>query len=187
VNYAGYAAARSAVVYVPRSTAEEPANEVANLTDPGGSEKLAHIHASAVWAVLGISDGRYEPASPYTDVLASGLEDLLAEYDIATPGWVRGYLGRKLAYATANTEVELAAPADGQTYAEHEDLHVTVRHNLYLSVPYAAWLMTTLDSDHAVDFGEGRYALRVDIPCVLTNEGVPDTIDLQPEPETTSP
>ena len=183
VNYAGYCAARAAIVYVPQDLDEEPANVVEDLSDPNVSEKLSRIQYAAVWAVMPVSDGGYSDRGEYCDALAEGLESFLSRYDMATPGWVWGYLGNKLAYAEQNTSVRLAPQENGESFAEHEDLRVTVSHNLYLSVPYAGWLLSRMDSDHAVDFSDGRYALEVEIQCTLSNEGVPDDIDLSPSPE----
>lgn len=183
VNYAGYCAARAAVTYVPAALNRESANEVDDYSDPEASEKLSRIHQAAVWAVMPVSDGGYDQWSDYSDVLAEGLGELYSQSGEETPGWVSGYLGRKLAYAERNTSVELSPPADGVQYAAHEDLRVVAKHNLYLSVPYAARVLAALDAKEAVEFGEGKYALRVEIPCTLRNEGVCDTIDLQPDLE----
>jgi hypothetical protein len=183
VNYAGYCAARAAVTYVPDATNGEPANELSDYYDPDDSEKLARIHQAAVWAVMPISDGGYDQWSDYSDVLSEGLSDLYSQAGQDIPGWVSGYLGRKLAYAEHNTSVELSPPANGVEYTEHEDLRVVVTHNLYLAVPYASRVLAALDENEAVDFGDGRYALRVDIPCTLRNEGVSDTIELEADME----
>jgi hypothetical protein len=180
VNYASYCAARAAVVFVPAETDDEPANELIDYFDSEESEKLARIRQAAVWAVLPVSDGGYDQWSDYSDVLAEGIGDLYSQAGEETPGWVAGYLGQKLAYAEQNTRVELTPPENGVEYEGHEDLHVVVKHNLYLSVPYAARVLAALDSDEAVDFGQGRYALRVEIPCTLRNEGISDRIDLHP-------
>ncbi|MBN1941804.1 MAG: pilus assembly protein [Phycisphaerae bacterium] len=187
VNYASYCAARAAVVFVPDVMSDEPTNVLADYFDPDVSEKLARIRQAAVWAVMPVSDGGYDEWSDYGDVLAEGLEELYSRAGEEAPGWVRGYLGHKLAYAERNTDVELSPPADGLQYAAHEDLHVVTRHNLYLSVPYASRVLAALDAEEAVEFGEGRYALRVEIPCTLRNEGLRDTIDLYPDIEEIEP
>jgi hypothetical protein len=183
VNYASYCAARAAVVYVPAVTPDEPANVVDDSFDPELSEKIFRIRQAAVWAVMPVSDGRYGQSSDYSDVLAEGIGDLYSQAGEETPGWVGGILGRKLAYAEHYTRVELSAPVNGVEYAEHEDLRVVTKHDLYLSVPYAARVMTMLDAEEAVDFGDGRYGLRVEIPCTLRNEGVRDRIDLNLDEE----
>lgn len=187
VNYASYCAARAAAVFVPAALGGEPSNEVADFSDPQVSEKIARVRQAAVWAVMPVSDGGYAGRSDYTEVLAEGLAALYAQAGRETPGWAGERLGRKLAYADANTSVELSPPADGVRYAEREDLRVMTKHNLYLSVPYASRVLAALRGEEAVDFGEGRYALRVEIPCTLRNEGLTDTIDTHPDAEETPP
>ncbi|MBN1555310.1 MAG: pilus assembly protein [Phycisphaerae bacterium] len=180
VNYASYCAARAAVVFVPDTFSGEPTNEVADYFDPELSEKISRIRQAAVWAVLPVSDGAYPESSDYSAVLAEGISEMYSSSGLETPGWVEGYLGRKLAYAEHNTSVELSPPVNGERYEAHEDLRVVTKHNLYLAVPYAARVLAALDSEESVDFGDGRYALRVSIPCTLRNEGIPDTINLHP-------
>lgn len=190
VNYASYCAARAAVVFVPDVMPNEPANEVEDYFDPDASEKLSRIHMAAVWAVMPVSDGRYSMTSNYTDVLIEGLRDIYSQAGEEVPRWASWenvYLARKLAYAQENTSVELRPPLNGIEYADHEDLRVLARHNLYLAVPYAARILAALDADEAVDFGEGRYALRVEIPCTLRNEGIDDRIELNPNMDDIEP
>ncbi len=89
-----------------------------------------------------------------------------------------------MSYAQENTSVSLDPPKNAKMYEDHEDITVTVRYNIYLAVPYASRLLAALDSKHAVDLGNGQYALSVEIPCTLTNDGVDDKIIL---PEETPP
>ena len=180
VNYSSYCAARAAVTIVPAELGDEGPNVVADESDTAGSEKIWRIHQAAVWAVMPIGNGAHERISPYADVLVDGLESLLGQYDLSSWTALRERLGRKLAYAAQNTTVRLTPPTDGSQYGEHEDLTVTVRHNLYLSVPYASSLLAWLDSEHSVKVAPGRYAVWVEIPCTLTNEGISDRIELEP-------
>lgn len=183
VNYASYCAARAAIVYVPEANEGEDRNVVSELTAPSDSLKMRRIFAAATYALMPISDGGYDRESNRVDYLAEGLPDLYRQYDREAPAWVEAKLQRRLAYAEDNTEVILKPPFNEVKFGEHEDIHVLVKHNLFLSVPYAAQLMAKLDSDHAVEFGEGRYALQVEIPCTLTNEGVSDEIDTERFPD----
>jgi hypothetical protein len=187
VNYASYTAARAAVVVVPENLAGEPRNYVA-LLEGSASEKLARIHRAAAWAVLPVSNGSYAGRSPYDAALVENLREVYLQYGLEPPHWVGDRIAAQLGYAEDHTTVELSPPdnpdylreADEgflQFYAPREDLTVRVRHDLYLSVPYADRILAELDADHAVDLGEGKYALRVDIPCTLSNEGVRDTIE----------
>jgi hypothetical protein len=181
VNYASFAAARAASVQVPRDLEDEEANVVADLSDPELSEKMWHIHMAAVWATMPAADGAFDGDSPYGAVLQEGLADFLSRHG-RSANWTSTLIGKKLAYAQQNTWVSLQPPINGDSFGEHEDLHVTVKHNLYLSIPYANWILAKLDSA-GVDFGEGRYAVTVEIPCTLTNEGKQDYIDVERFPD----
>ena len=185
VNYASYCAARSAIVYIPQPTNSEAANQVAHLSDVNISEKLWRIKAAAVWAVMPTGNGDNETSSDYAGVLSSGLQHVYGEYNRSTPGWVTELIGKKLGYAEENTSVELTPPYDEESmqYGEHEDIQVTVRHNLCLSVPYAGKILATIDSEHSMYLGNGKYAVEVTVPCTLTNEGTADTIDVENFPD----
>lgn len=189
VNYASYTAARAAVVVVPEDLAGEPPNYVA-LLEGSTSEKLDRIRRAASWAVLPVCDGSYAGRSHYSAALVENLREVYLQYGLDAPRWVGDRLAARLAYAEDRTSVELASPGNPeylretdeglfQFYAPREDLTVRVRHDLYLSVPYADRILAELDADHAVELGQGKYALRVEIPCTLTNEGVRDTIEVE--------
>jgi hypothetical protein len=177
VTYAGYCAARSAIVQIPRETLLEPANTLVSYSDPYSSDKLRMLKWSAVWAVMPVSDGGYEGWSDRTDALARGLEEHFGSYGESAPDWVRGHLGKKLAYAEDHTEIRLEEPDNKEAFTPHENLTVSVRHDLYLSVPYAGWLLATLDRENSVRLEEGKYALRVTTHCTLPNEGENDWIE----------
>lgn len=182
INYASYCAVRSAIVTIPSELGWEEANVVTDYADPAGSEKLRRIWQAAVWAVTPISDGSYNGQADYGAALNDGIDDLFGSYGASRPGYMRVYLERKLAYAEDNTQVTLDSPDSGDTYGPHEDIEVYVRHNLYLSVPYANRLVAIFDKDNAVDFGDGRYAVAVTVSCTLTNEGAQDIIEIEERP-----
>ncbi len=201
VNYAAFCSARSAIVYVPANLSgyygddrfadelEGPNN--LNVSMPSLSRKLEHIRSAAVWAVMPVSDGDYNETASRADVLIEGLDELFRLNNATSPRWIDRYVGQKLAYAEEHTDViltnedgeDIATQAGGNgcyRYQEHEDIHVTVRHDLYLSVPYAGWLLWQLDGSAGEgDLGEGKYALPVTISSTLTNEGINDTIDTE--------
>ncbi|MCD4825251.1 MAG: hypothetical protein K8S55_11665 [Phycisphaerae bacterium] len=185
VNYASYCAARSAIVYIPQQTDDEAVNQVNHLSDENLSGKLWRIKSAAAWAVMPTGNGENENSSDYAEVLSSGLQHVYGEYNRSAPGWVAELIGRKLGYAEEHTSVELSPPYDEESmqYGEHEDIQVTVRHNLCLSVPYAGRILAALDSEHSMDLGDGRYAVEVTVPCTLTNEGTADTIDVENFPD----
>ena len=179
VNYASYCAARAAIVQIPRETNSEPLNQVSDYDDPEGSGKLWGIQAAAVWGVTPISPGNLTSPSDQGGVLRDGLEKFFQANNTPLPWWVNDHLGSRLSYAQKNTSISLDPPKNGNMYVEHEDITVKVRYNIFLAVPYASKLLAVLDSDHAVDLGDGRYALSVEIPCTLTNDGVDDKITVE--------
>jgi hypothetical protein len=73
----------------------------------------------------------------------------------------------------------VAAPIPG-AYAPGDYVRVRVRHDFYLSVPYAALLFSKLAGDGMqLDFGQGNYALIMRADCTLTNEGDQDFVDVE--------
>jgi len=181
VHYAAYCAARSAIVTVPDEVAlAEPPNVLADTFFPSPSAKMRRIHMAAVWAVMPVSASGADLPAGDVAALEDGLERFFDLYGRSVPGWVRRHFARKMYYADENTTVELAPPADGQKYGEHEDLSVKVQHTLYLSVPYANWLFATLMRDGVdLDFGTGEYGMNIHATCRLTNEGVQDFVDVE--------
>jgi len=197
VHYASYCAARSAIVYVPIDYTRDPyeGDEERNvvfgvdptgesMSDPGAGDKIRAIKDAAVWAVVPVSASDYQGDSGKASYLESGLQDMYNAYGKDEPNWVRNWLASKCGYAEDNTWVKLHPPTDidSEIYGEHEDLHVTVRHNLYLSVPYAGAILATMDPD-GVELGNGRYAIAVEVSCTLTNEGAVDQIDIEEFPD----
>ena len=61
-------------------------------------------------------------------------------------------------------------------------MHVGVNHTLFLSVPYANWLFSSLDKTdgRTMDFGPGEYGMVIHATCHLTNEGAQDYVDVEP-------
>ncbi len=178
VNAAAYAAARSAVVWIPEdlpsSSGADPAFRNWNkLTD----EKYQHIRMAAVFTVLPISSGKSAGGQgDSTGAISDGLREFFLRSGQGVPNWVGQLLAAKYNYAYENTQVTLAPPADGWAYAAHEDLQVRVTHLLFLSVPYANRL-----------FGEstgvgGGYATAAAASFALPNEGLVDEIDVEKFP-----
>ncbi|MDY6913604.1 MAG: hypothetical protein SVT52_04005, partial [Planctomycetota bacterium] len=149
------------------------------------SAKLLRIKSAAVWAVMPISSSHADLPEADVAELTKGLERFFRLYGQDSPTWVSRHLARKMAYAADHTEVELAAPADGETYGEREDLSVSLRHTFHLAVPYANWLFSQFDGDDGVllDFGDREYGLIIRASCRLSNEGVRDYIDIESFPQ----
>jgi hypothetical protein len=180
-NYSAFCAARTAIVVVPRDFGvEEPRNVVG---DPGSSSKLRRIHLAAVWAVLPVSCTHPDGPSVNPGTLQSGLEAAFSASGVPTPPWVGADLGRRLAWAQEHTTVELAPPANRVSYEANEDLRVSVRHDFYLSVPYASKVFSMIAGE-GMEVGSppGQYALTMRSSCRLTNEGEQDFVDVEQFP-----
>jgi len=176
VHYAAYAAARAAVVWVPEKVSyDEPRNVVA---DPAYSAKMLHIRGAAVDVLKAVSaSGKGAGGAgeaPGSLVVKDGYDRFFSLHNRPTPRWVHTMLPGKYDYAWEYTEVTLAPPADGEKYADHEDLTVSVRHWLYLSVPYAKRFF-----GDRLPSGRGDYATEATATYTLTNQGVEDEIDVE--------
>lgn len=177
VHYAAYCAARSAVVNIPADGGEvEPPNV---LESPRVSGKYLRIRSAGLWAVLPVSYGGQDIDEEDTEALSEGLARFFAAYGAHRPGWIGGYLGRKLYYAIENTHVHVVPPADGLEYDQHEDVEVKISHKFYMSVPFVARLFRALGDDDVRDlpFGRGEQAMLIRASCTLTNEGVQSYVE----------
>lgn len=174
INYAAYAAARTAIVTVPKDLGgdgnyyAEPVNQV---VDPDHSAKIAQIRLAAVVACLPAA-GRSNQADPSNGAVRDGIRSYLSASGATVPGWVDNYVSKKLAWADAHTTVRLHA---GQTasnvYQHDEDLTVTVQHDYNLTIPFANRLFGR-NHDTATDL----WWTTVTASCTLNNEGVNDSI-----------
>lgn len=190
VNYAAFAAARTAIVWVPKDLSgdvpikydPEPENFVAIGTN---SRKLVMIRAAAANALLPLA-GRQKTASTEDAQAAAEVTDGIREYFQAfggtpAPNWVSMLAQEKFIYALRNTEVELLeyvtnerrmrsvsdAHPGGKLYGETEDVVVKVTHKYELGVPFAAALFAT---------DKTNYTSPLVGSCTLPNEGASDTI-----------
>lgn len=182
VHQAAYAAARSAIVWVPANLSDDEPKNV--LASPASSAKLHHIRSAAVYAVMPVSAGKAglggeDPGN--AAVIQAGLERFWQLYGSSAPNWVRTMLAGKYRYAWSFTEVSLSDPADGAAYGDHETITVKVRHKLYLSVPYADMVFSLIDGEE-LPGASGHYAMIVNAACSLTNQGVKDDIDVEQFP-----
>jgi len=182
VHHGAFAAARSAIVWVPEKlSADEPRNQV---TDPSASAKMLRIRSAAVYAVMPVSAGKIGAGGAggagSAAVVQDGLDRLHRFYGERPPNWIRTQLEGKHQYAWAFTHVRLDGPDDGQTYGDHEDLRVRVRHTLYLSIPYANAAFAAFGGGRSL--GGGDYGTDVDVTYALPNEGVEDEIDVEQFP-----
>lgn len=97
------------------------------------------------------------------------------------PAWVDDRLVKKFCYVMdpLHTTVEMAPPEDGNSYKAHEDLRVTVKHKLYLSIPYAARIFAAFPGGSTLDVGTGEYATEITGTCTMPNEGSQDYVDVE--------
>ncbi len=182
VHHAAYAAARSAVVWIPENLSYgEPRNV---LDSPGSSDKFRRIRSAAIYSVMPVSAGKTglggeDPGN--AEVIKEGLERFWQLYGSSAPNWVQTMVEGKYRYAWNFTEVSLSAPAGGDAYSDHETINVQVRHRLYLSVPYAG-MVFSLAGGEELPGASGHYAMIVNAACSLTNQGVEDEIDVEQFP-----
>jgi len=185
VQYSAYCAARTAIVAIPDDLMQfsgEPQNFVA--LEFNDSIKQNRIHRSAAWAVMPVSCSVAEQQAASMPELVEGLDEFFTAYQKPVPGWVKANLQRKWQYAMDHTFVDLDPPISGDLYGEAEDVHVSVRHTFYLSVPVARTIFAALDEDAVeLDIGTGEYGLIMRASCVLTNEGVQDYVDEETFPK----
>ncbi len=178
VNYAGFCAARSAVVYIPADmtyASGEEANYV--YFDSAASIKMRHIREAAVWAVMPVS-GAHPSLSESGGLLVSGAAEQYESYGMDVPRWLLRVVGRKMAYAEEYTTVELEEPDGGEYYGEKELIGVHVRHQLYLGIPYGNQLYAAMDpTGQSLAFDGGVYSVEIHALGLLPNEGVRDYIE----------
>ena len=182
VHYSAYCAARVAIVTIPDDyIPSEPSNEMA---DGLNSAKYQRIRRAAEWALMPVSS-----SSPYVGEaeiieLSGGLDTFFSSYGEETPGWAYTTLARKMQYAREFTDVTVDPPERGQgaPYGDKEDIHVTVRHTLYMSVPYANTVFAEVVGGVELPFGAGEYGMVVVADCSLTNEGAQDYLDIEEFP-----
>ena len=189
VNYAAFAAVRTAIVTVPLDLNDsEPHNAV--FPDINNSGKLMRIHQAAAKAIMPVAcSNRQAPAGDLSS-FQTGLNRFFSAYGTATPGWVNDDLGIRYRYALDQTTITLTPPADTtkNLYADNEDLRVIVDHAFYLAVPYAAYIFSQLGTDGVVlPFGTNEYGTRIRAASSLTNEGAQDLVDVEVFPRTVTP
>lgn len=120
VHLAAYAAARSAIVWIPEYSDLEEWNVVADdptsPIDPSTkSAKLLHVRQAAVLTLTPVSAGKPGAggagnALVDSQTVIAGIERYYNQSGQRTPGWVNNMLRAKLQYASEFTEVWLDAP-----------------------------------------------------------------------------
>ncbi len=149
VQYSAFAAARSAIVYIP-SDYGLPPNEIDLRSD-----KSSVIIGSAMIAVAPVSGRESGTSRTEVDVgpmFSRGFSSMYSSLGEDEPPWVNGMLNERLYYAINHTEVELHRvypgvgdgavrfePLDGYTtFGPKDAVAVTVHHEFALTVPLAS-------------------------------------------------
>jgi hypothetical protein len=186
VNYAAFAATRSAIVWIPAdASGDEPPNTIVH---SAGNTKFDTIRRAAVFGVLPVA-GRATDGNVSPDAFVQGLQSHFSAYGQQPPGWVGNLMPDRLRYAADNTTIAVLtcrAVGDDLTFSElgqgqaytfgpRDPVTVRVTHQLSLAVPY----VRAFFSDGELDDGS-RYTL-VEAQYTLTNEGIVDQLPPQPE------
>jgi hypothetical protein len=184
VHYSAFCAARSAVVSIPRQIGGDDRNII---TVQDGNQKFDRVKMAAAYAIMPVACGNSDySGTADTQQLSQSAANVFTKWNKQVPGWSGGgALDRRLRYAIDKTRIDIDPPADGSgVYAPGEDIRVTVHHTLYMSVPYASWLLATLDSTDGkkLDFGTSNYGMEIHATTALPNEGVRDYIDIEQFP-----
>jgi hypothetical protein len=189
VHYAAFCATRTAIVMIPLDCgAAEPRNLILDSQD--ATSKKYRVKLSAVTALLPISCDSQDviPAGEGGDAYVQGVTRFLSLQGVEKPGWADERLSRKMAYAAGHTEVTVDAPQPRNDekngyFQDNEDVHVTVRHTFYLSVPSAARIFGLFPGGVELGFGRNEYGTEIVASYALPNEGVQDYVDIEVFPQ----
>lgn len=201
VNYAAYAAARSAIVYIPADVSPDGPNV---LTPSEGLQKFDHIRAAAVIAVMPVS-GQEEGGLQSAPEVVAGLNRFFNARGVTAPNWVDNLAQGRLNYAAAHTAVTVQTvrqledgtvlfdDVTGTTeFGPKDAVAVQVRHEFALTVPLASQIFKLTGSgDDGANSGTyspmdrsrrqgtppppGTWTV-IRARAVLTNEGITRTL-----------
>lgn len=201
VNYAAYAAARSAIVYIPADLGFDDPNTI---TVTEGAEKYDHVRAAAIIAVMPVS-GQEEGGLDSARTVVDALHDYYSAQGETAPGWVDNLAEGRLNYAASHTTVTLQTVRvmeDGSvlfddvfgsaTYGPKDAVAVQVRHEFALTVPVASQIFRlsgsrddgansgsydpqTRSADAGAPPPPGTWTV-IRARAVLTNEGIDRTL-----------
>jgi len=156
--YSAFAAARSAIVWIPQDVeGEDPPNQITLST---GYEKYGNIKSSAALACVPIAQsatdvlGNLPVIGPVVNDVMNAINSALA----VIPGLNQAVdYADKFAYAYALTTVsfvnqgpggitEIGSPGSTLTFGQHEDITVEIEHCLFLPIPVAGHVVDMLDT-----------------------------------------
>jgi Flp pilus assembly protein TadG len=197
VHYAAQAAARTAIVQIPKDYADSPANQYG-----AGDSKHQKIHLAAAMSVMPVA-GPASAGSPIgsggagvsATQIVNGIRKHYSDHGYSAPPWVDEYISHHVQYAMSNTNVVVArvrvlinqqveyTMLDGgglNTFNPKDAVGVFVYHNLYLPIPFVRRILADEGpGGHDALYGaqEGKYK-RMEAHYVLTLEGM---LDRRPE------
>lgn len=156
--YSAFAAARSAIVWIPQDVeGEDPPNQITLST---GYEKYGNIKSSAALACVPIAQsatdvlGNLPVIGPVVNDVMNAINSALA----VIPGLNQAVdYADKFAYAYALTTVsfvnqgpggitEIGSPGSVLTFNQHEDITIEIEHCLFLPIPVAGHVVDMLDT-----------------------------------------
>jgi hypothetical protein len=191
VQYAAYAAARTAIVVIP-SDLDLPPNDMDLYGDKAGL-----IGASSALALMPVSGRESSTDNTSLDVgplLEQGFASMYNALGKSQPPWVNEMLAQRFYYAANHTEIEMhrVYPGDGPqtvrlegvegytTFGPKDAIAVTVHHEFALTVPLASRVFSAVgesgsyspagrDSDSPGPPGQWT---KISSRAILTNEGI---------------
>ena len=191
IHYAAFQATRHATMEIPQDYSDRGDLE-ANYYAPGsGSLKHERIRRAAYMALVPISGQSTAGTNAGGAELTSAIGNHFATFGANEPAWVQSMLTAKVAYAEANTEIELLEtlvhadddvtfdplPENPYRFGVRDVITVRVIHKLNLGVPFVSRFFADGENDAK---GTGRYSV-LTARATLTNEGVPTPLPEKPE------
>lgn len=194
VNYAAFAATRTAIVQVPADYTDISGEGANVFVNAPGSEKFERIRRAAVFSLVPVSGrlesspsrGRVDPAA-YAQAIAAFYQ----AYGRDEPQWNKTLIPGRVRYADAHTTISVMEtlvesptsvrfsdlPPGSYTFGPKDPVTVRVEHDFNLSVPYVRGIFA--DGDVQTQDGPGQYTL-ITAQYTLTNEGIDDQLPPTP-------
>lgn len=181
--YAAYAAARSAIVWIPMET-DEPSHQITLST---GNDKYSNIKNSAVIACVPISRRASHVLAglPLVGGLVLDVINTITNILSVIPGatqvldyadrFAYSYFCTNVKFVTLSGGVssDLATPGDTYTFNPHDDITVQVTHAFHLNIPLAGQLIDkfgTMPPEFSLlEYAPGSYTA-INATCTLTLE-----------------
>jgi len=167
VNYATYAAVRSAVVQIPQDVDMfgEARNE---LDDDPDAPKMSRIRRAAVLALTPVSG--HLPSSGDSRDIQRDLRSVYAGMGQDARAGLNVAFSEKFAYADERTRImDVGRRQDDGTFDPHQEVRVVLQHDLELGVPFARAIFA--DGTFQDSVGRTHYYTTVEAHYRLTNEG----------------